>query len=62
MVAPPQGTANVVVQTGAVESIVAGATTFFGVDQVQPFGTPAAFSGNSGNPIQGNIASASSTV
>src|SRR6185503_2618382 len=57
MVAPPQGTANVVVQTGTAETIIAGATTFFDVDQTQPFGTPVAING-SGNSISGTISSA----
>jgi outer membrane lipoprotein-sorting protein len=57
LVAPTQGTANVVVQTASAETIVAGATTFYGVDQVQPFGSPATAAGT-GNSISGTISSA----
>src|SRR5436190_3472693 len=41
LVAPAQGTANVVVNVNQSASFGASATTFFGVDQTQPFGTTA---------------------
>ena len=52
LVAPTVGTANVVVTTGASVSIVAGATTYYGVDQATPYG-PAYAVGDSGNTITG---------
>ena len=38
-VGPPVGTATVVVQMGQVNDVVAGATTYVGVNQQAPFGT-----------------------
>ncbi len=45
MVNPPAGPANVVVTLGGAGSLVVGATTFTGVNQTTPLGTPVKTSG-----------------
>ncbi|MDB5250383.1 MAG: hypothetical protein JWQ40_4777 [Segetibacter sp.] len=44
---PPLGSANVVINTSSNGSIKAGVTTFFGVDQTNPYRAPVTNSGNS---------------
>ncbi|HWN38180.1 MAG TPA: DUF4347 domain-containing protein, partial [Gammaproteobacteria bacterium] len=62
MLMPAEGTADVVIQTGQSTAIVAGATTFFGVDQDQPFGAMAT-AADHGDPIYGvDLSSAAGEV
>ena len=50
MVAPPVGTANVVVTLGGNGAVAAGATTFYNVDQTTPLGTFASAGGFGSTP------------
>ena len=62
MLMPAEGTASVVIQTGQSTAIVGGATTFFGVDQAQPFGAVAT-AADHGDPIYGvDVSSAAGEV
>ena len=62
LLAPAEGTADVVIQTGQNTAIVGGATTFFGVDQDQPFGATAT-AGDHGDSIYGvDVSSAAGEV
>lgn len=63
LVNPPSGTANIVVTpvSGNVEEFVAGATSYFGVNQTTPLGTFAQAIGNSGTPTV-NVASATNDL
>ncbi len=62
LLAPPTGTANVVVTVdiptgGATVGVVAGATTFTGVDQTVPLGTFVSADGNNGTSSQLDVPS-----
>ena len=50
MKAPPVGTANVVVTLGSNKTFVAGATSFFNVDQTTPLGAAVSNQGSGGGP------------
>ncbi len=61
LAAPAVGTANVVVTLAGSDTLAAGATNFYGVDQTTPFGTFVSATGSGGAPTV-NVTSAAGEV
>ena len=59
---PPAGTANISVTLSGKDTFTAGATSFFGVDQNQPFGSFAGATGSTNSPALTVAASAGRVV